>query len=73
MEDITYYTDFMIKMTRICRKKSKYALDKLFMAIFSLAERLPTIETNTIEIGVTGKTREKRDKTKKEEGILAMF
>ena len=48
---IAYYTDLNLKLCnytqkqRICRENSKYAPDERFLAIFALAERLPTSAT----------------------------
>ena len=45
---IAYYTDLSLQICnyvqkqRICRENSKYAPDESFVAIFALAERLPT-------------------------------
>ena len=48
---IAYYSDMNLQICnyaqkrRICRENSKYAPDKKIMAIFALAERLPTSAT----------------------------
>ena len=48
---IAYYTELNLKICsymqkrRIGRKKSKYTFDEFFLAIFALAERLPTSAT----------------------------
>ena len=38
----------------ICREKNKYATDESFVAIFALAERLPTSATLPIELVTMG-------------------
>ena len=48
---IAYFTELNLQICdyaqkrRICRENSKYAPDKSFVAIFALAERLPTSAT----------------------------
>ena len=48
---IAYFTELILQICnyaqkqRICRENSKYALDENFMAIFALAEMLPTSAT----------------------------
>ena len=48
---IAYFTELYLQICsyvqkrHICRQKSRYALDKSFMAIFALAERLQTSST----------------------------
>ena len=56
MAYIAYYTELNLQIyndaqkRRICRENRKYALDKNFMAIFALAERLPTSVTLNSEV-----------------------